>query len=471
MLFDIDAAAISLVFDGASSGTFGSSSTAARIYDELQFTFGEGPCLDSVARRTPISVVDLADPKEVRWPAFGPALLAHEIRGVLAVPVVVAGEYVGALDLFRRRPGRLEGEQFAGTIVAAEIAGVPLLDLIDADLQAAVSDPNSNAWAELNALSRAEVSQATGMLVAQLGVEPAEALVRLRAHAYATGRSATDVARDILDRRLKLESDRGQPIANETPTEEGNVTDTTRETRVLDAVVSLVDTLLVDFDVVDLLTELTERCAELLDVASAGFLLADPLKQLRLVAVTSEQARELELFQLQADEGPCVDCFVTGQPVSVANLQTETERWPRFVPAALDAGFASVHAVPMRAAGLVLGALGLFGTHPGVLSDADLLVGQTLTHIACVAILQERAPTPSTVMPQLHSALTRRVVVEQAKGFLRETLEVSVEQAFQLLRTYSRTHRRHLTEVARRLMTEPGSRPEILAAMSELAQG
>ena len=123
------------------------------------------------------------------------------------MPVVVAGEYVGALDLFRKRPGRLEGEQFAGTIVAAELAGVPLLDLLDADLQAAVSDPNSNAWAELNALSRAEVSQATGMLVAQLGVEPAEALVRLRAHAYATGRSATDVARDILDRRLKLESD------------------------------------------------------------------------------------------------------------------------------------------------------------------------------------------------------------------------------------------------------------------------
>jgi GAF domain-containing protein len=249
------------------------------------------------------------------------------------------------------------------------------------------------------------------------------------------------------------------------------VTDTTRETRVLDAVVSLVDTLLVDFDVVDLLTELTERCAELLDIASAGFLLADPLKQLRLVAVTSEQARELELFQLQADEGPCVDCFVTGQPVSIANLHTEAKRWPRFVPTALDAGFASVHAVPMRAAGLVLGALGLFGAHPRVLSDADLLVGQTLAHIACVAILQERAPTPSTVMPQLRSALARRVVVEQAKGFLRESLDVSVEEAFQLLRTYSRTHRRHLTEVARRLVTESESRPQVLAAMSELAQG
>jgi hypothetical protein len=207
VLLDIDAAAISLVFDGASSGTLGSSGTHARTYDELQFTLGEGPCLDSVARRTPILVVDLADPGEVRWPAYGPAMLAHHIRGVHAIPLVVAGEYVGALDLFRAQPGRLPGEDMAGALAAAELAGVPLLDLLDGDWQAAVADPNSNAWAELNALSRAEVSQATGMLVAQLEVDPAEALVRLRAHAYTAGHSATDVARDILDGRLKLEAD------------------------------------------------------------------------------------------------------------------------------------------------------------------------------------------------------------------------------------------------------------------------
>ncbi len=207
VLLDIDAAAISLVFDGASGGTLGSSSASARAYDELQFTLGEGPCLESVARRSPILVVDLADSTEGRWPAFGPAMLAHQIRGISAMPVVVAGEYVGALDLFREQPGRLDGEQLAGAIAAAELAGIPLLDLLDADLQAAASDPDSNAWAELNALSRAEVSQATGMLVAQLGIDPAEALVRLRAHAYAAGRSVTDVARDILDHRLRLEVD------------------------------------------------------------------------------------------------------------------------------------------------------------------------------------------------------------------------------------------------------------------------
>jgi ANTAR domain/GAF domain len=207
MLFSIDAAAISLVFAGVTSGTLGSSDASARVYDELQFTFGEGPCLDSVALHAPVLVADLADANDVRWPAYGPAMLDHKIRGIFAIPVVLAGEYVGALDLFRAQPGDLHVDHLAGAVVAAELAGMPLLDLMHSDLQAAVNDPGSSAWAEFNALSRTEVSQATGMLVAQLGVEPAEALVRLRAHAYATNRSATDVARDILDRRLYLEAD------------------------------------------------------------------------------------------------------------------------------------------------------------------------------------------------------------------------------------------------------------------------
>ena len=206
-LFSIDAAAISLVFSGVTSGTLGSSGATARVYDELQFTFGEGPCLDSVAKRAPVLVADLANANDVRWPAYGPAMLGHQIRGIFAIPLVVAGEYVGALDLFRAQPGELPVEHLAGAVVAAELASIPLLDLMDSDLQAAVNDPDSDAWAEFNVLSRTEVSQATGMLVAQLGVEPAEALVRLRAHAYATNRSATDVARDILDRRLQLEAD------------------------------------------------------------------------------------------------------------------------------------------------------------------------------------------------------------------------------------------------------------------------
>ncbi len=205
-LLDVDAAAISLVFDGANKGTLGSSGGRAREYDELQFILGEGPCLDSVAKHAPVSVADLADPADRRWPGYGPAMLDKSVRGVHAVPVVVAGEYVGALDLFSADPGELTARELGGAVAAAELAGIHLLDLLDTDLQAAVNEPGSGAWAELNALSRAEVSQATGMLVAQLGIEPAEALIRLRAYAYATGRAATEVARAILERTLRLEA-------------------------------------------------------------------------------------------------------------------------------------------------------------------------------------------------------------------------------------------------------------------------
>lgn len=215
----------------------------------------------------------------------------------------------------------------------------------------------------------------------------------------------------------------------------------------------------------DLLTELTEHCAHLLDVASAGFLLADPRGQLHLMAATSERTHHLELFQLQAEQGPCLDCYTTGRPISVADLRVDQQRWPQFVDAATNAGFASVHAVPMRAAGTVLGALGLFGTHVGELNDADLLVGQTLAHIACVAILQEHAPTPETVQPTLRGALTRRVVVEQAKGFLGEHLGMAPEDAFTLLRRYARHHHEHMTDVAQQLLADPGTRPVHLERM------
>ncbi len=241
-----------------------------------------------------------------------------------------------------------------------------------------------------------------------------------------------------------------------------------REARVLEALVTLVDSLLDDFDVVELLTDLTERCARLLDVSSAGLLLADPLGRLHLMAATSAKTGELELFQLQADEGPCLDCFANGEPVSVADLTTAADRWPRFVPAAAQAGFASVHAVPMRAAGSTLGALGLFGTSVGALNDADVLVGRSLAHVASVAIVQEHAPTRDVVLPHLRSALADQVVVEQAKGFLRERLDVTVEEAFAVLRHHARTSGRHLTAVARQLMSEPATRPVLVEELTGL---
>lgn len=206
-LFDVDAAAISAVHDGTNMGTVGVSGVSARRYDELQFTYGEGPCLDAVGQRAPVMAADLLDSDEVRWPAFRPALLAHAIRSVYAAPVVLAGEYVGALDLFRALPGEWPDVTSDGALVAAQLATVPFMDLLAKETAAAISDPTSDTWTELGTFARAEVSQATGMLVAQLDVSPAQALVRLRAHAYAVGRSGTDVARDIIERRLRLDAD------------------------------------------------------------------------------------------------------------------------------------------------------------------------------------------------------------------------------------------------------------------------
>ncbi|MDP9168333.1 MAG: GAF and ANTAR domain-containing protein [Actinomycetota bacterium] len=204
-LLDIDAAAISLVFEGANMGTLGASGTAARVYDEAQFTHGEGPCLDAVAHRAPVVVTDLADPAEVRWPGYGPAMLAYQIRGVYAMPITVAGLYIGALDVFKADPATLTVEQIIGVTEAAGLAQLPMLDPLDQNFDEATALPGSDAWTELNALTRAEVGQATGMLMAQLQISAPTALIRLRAHAYATGRSATDVAHDILERRLRLD--------------------------------------------------------------------------------------------------------------------------------------------------------------------------------------------------------------------------------------------------------------------------
>ena len=246
------------------------------------------------------------------------------------------------------------------------------------------------------------------------------------------------------------------------------MTGTEREPQVLQAVVALVDSLLDDFDTVDLLTELTEQYAHLLDVESAGLLLAGPDRQLHLMTATSGPTRALELFQLQAEQGPCLDCYRSGSPESVADLTEATEQWPRFAPAAVDAGFASVHALPMRAARTVIGALGLFGTEAGALNPADLTVGQTLAHIATVAILQDHAPTPDTVLPRLGQALTQQIVVEQAKGAVHEWLDVTVEEALTLLRSYSRRRGEHLTDVSRTLMLDRDARPTIVSSLREM---
>jgi hypothetical protein len=212
-LFGVDGAAVSMVYQGATRGTFGSSNDVSRRVDEYQFTFGEGPCLDAVSTRRAVLAPDLDSPREVRWPGFAGAALGDGIRGVFAVPIMVTSVCVGALDLFRAGPGPLLEGQLAGAFMAAELASLTLLDTLTVDdkgpgnLDSRLMADGEDAWGRLAEIDRIEVYQATGILIAQLGVDAAEALIRLRAHAVATGQTASRVAWAIVERRLVLERD------------------------------------------------------------------------------------------------------------------------------------------------------------------------------------------------------------------------------------------------------------------------
>jgi GAF domain-containing protein len=214
--------------------------------------------------------------------------------------------------------------------------------------------------------------------------------------------------------------------------------------------VELADTMVVGFDVIDFLHMLTDRSVRLLDVSEAGLLLADPRGELRVVAASSERARLLELFQIQSDQGPCLDCFRTGQPVAVADLGAATRRWPRFAPAAQEAGFAAVQALPMRLRDQIIGALNLFRATPGVFDLADMRVGQALADVATISLLNERSLRRSeTLNEQLQTALNSRVTIEQAKGKLAERMQLDMDQAFSVLRRYARTRNVRLSDLAR----------------------
>jgi transcriptional regulator with GAF, ATPase, and Fis domain len=213
--------------------------------------------------------------------------------------------------------------------------------------------------------------------------------------------------------------------------------------------VELTDTMVADFDVIDFLHVLTDRSVQLLEVAGAGLLLADPRGELRVVAASSEAARLLELFQLQNDQGPCLDCFRSGQPVSVADLTAEARRWPRFAAAAQQAGFAAVQALPMRLREQVIGALNLFRTTPGAFDPAGIRIGQALADVATISLLHERSMRHSdTINEQLQTALNSRVVIEQAKGKLAERLGLDMDQAFAIMREHARTRNLRLSELA-----------------------
>jgi GAF domain-containing protein len=224
------------------------------------------------------------------------------------------------------------------------------------------------------------------------------------------------------------------------------------EIQLADVFVEMADTLVDDFDVIDFLHVLTERCVQLLGVSAAGLLLTDQRGTLQVLAASSERTRLLELFQLQTDQGPCVDCFHTGQPVSVADVPS-AGRWPRFTAAAAEVGFAAVHAVPMRLRTEVIGALNFFDSNPGALDAGKLRIGQALADVASIGLLQQRAiHRRDLVTEQLQTALNSRILIEQAKGVLAERLHLDVAEAFSVLRSGARSRNRRLSELAQAIV-------------------
>lgn len=222
-----------------------------------------------------------------------------------------------------------------------------------------------------------------------------------------------------------------------------------RERRVAETFVALTDSLVTDFDAVDLMTTLAERSAELLDVAAAGVLLTDGRGGLSVAAASLERSRLLEAFVVAIDAGPCVDCVRTGEPVTCEDLGVEPRRWPRFAAGADEAGFRAVHALPMRLRDEVVGVLTLLHTDPHVLADDDRRLGQALADAATIGLLSERAVRNADVVAgQLRGALESRVLIEQAKGVLAARHGFSPDRAFQVLRNAARRRGRRLSALA-----------------------
>ncbi|MFJ4714097.1 GAF domain-containing protein [Streptomyces sp. NPDC088785] len=228
-----------------------------------------------------------------------------------------------------------------------------------------------------------------------------------------------------------------------------------REQRLAEVFVEIADSLIDDYDVLDLLQRLSTRCVELLDVSAAGILLADARGELQVIAASDENTRLLELFARQHDQGPCVDCFRGGRIRTNIDLRhpEAAAAWPRFTPEALASGFVATHAVPLRLRDRVVGALNLFQVSEHRLDDDDIALAQALADVATVTILQQRTLEQAHVEnAQLNTALTSRVLVEQVKGVLAERWNTSVDEAFAAFHSYAQAHRLRLSDLARRII-------------------
>lgn len=238
---------------------------------------------------------------------------------------------------------------------------------------------------------------------------------------------------------------------------------TVSEQRLATIFVEIADTLVDEFDLIEFLRMLADRAASLVDNATVGLLLADQRGGLQFMAASDETTELLEVFQLQWQDGPCLDAFHTASPVVNADLRGAGDRWPRFAPYATAAGFRSVHAFPLRLRADVIGAMGVFGTQTATFDEADVQILQAMADVAAIGLLQERAIRRGELLTeQLQGALNSRIVIEQAKGAVAQAFQISVDEAFELLRANARRTNRRLGEVARLAVTD-------LSALGDLA--
>jgi len=228
--------------------------------------------------------------------------------------------------------------------------------------------------------------------------------------------------------------------------------------RLANVFVEIADTLVAEFDLIEFLQLVTARTAEIVSSDAAGLLLADNTNTLQFMAASDENTELLELFQVQHAQGPCLDCFNAGEAVVNAELTEASDRWPVFAPRAVEAGFRSVHAIPLRLRSATIGALNLFDTSPGRLRDDDVHLVQALADVATIGLLQERTIRRAEVLSeQLQTALNSRIVVEQAKGAVAQFHNVDVDRAFELMRGYARSKQRRISELAQSLLDDPNS--------------
>jgi transcriptional regulator with GAF, ATPase, and Fis domain len=248
-------------------------------------------------------------------------------------------------------------------------------------------------------------------------------------------------------------------------TDETDLDIRTRERQIVMTFVELADTLVEDFDLVEFLASLTERVVGLGIANEVGILLVDETGDPQFLAASHERTQMLELFQVQAEEGPCQDCFTKGVPVSVIDLAETHDRWPNFAPRALASGFRSVQAVPLRLRGTILGAMNLFLTEPGGISADSLTVIQAMADVATIGLLQQRElHRAHTVESQLQHALHSRIGIEQAKGIISEQAHVTTDAAFDLMRRYSRDNNRKLAAVANEIVEGTVTATELTTA-------